>query len=130
MLVRLLPCLLLLAACASTEPVAAPEQPELARLAQPYVPQLRAAGITRVVSTGSGAMVRLETFYGAVYVRYPRDVPPLAFVLDVDPDGLHAAAASFDRARDAPVLAAILPAAIRETVSNNEMQWVRANPWN
>lgn len=75
-------------------------------------------------------MVRLETFYGAVYVPYPRDVPPLAFVLDVDPDGLRAAAASFDRARDERALAAILPAAIRETVSNNAIQWIRANPWN
>jgi hypothetical protein len=75
-------------------------------------------------------MVRLETPYGAVYVPYPHNVPPVAFVLDVDPAGLGAAAPSFDSVRDASVLATILPAAIRETASNNEIQWIRANPWN
>lgn len=75
-------------------------------------------------------MVLLETSYGAVYVRYPRDVPPVAFVLEVDPAGLYAAAPSFDPGRDASALATILPIAIQETASNNAIQWIRANPWN
>jgi hypothetical protein len=127
-LARLFP-LLLLCACA-TAPPPAPEQPALAQLAMPYAQQLRALGITRVISPGSGAMVRLETAWGAVYVPYPHDVPPVAFVLDVDQAGLYAASASFNQDRDERVLASILPAAMRETASNNEIQWIRANPWN
>src|SRR6266496_2933800 len=100
MLARLLP-LVLLCACASTAPLPVAEQPELSQLAMPYAQQLRAVGITRVVSTGSGAMVRLETLSGPVYIGYPRDVPPLAFALDVDPEGLRASSTSFDRVRDA-----------------------------
>jgi hypothetical protein len=94
----------------------------------PYAHDLRAVGITRVISPGGGAMVRLETLSGPVYVGYPQDVSPLAFVLDVEPEGLRAASTWFDRARDAPALAAILPAAIGEAASNNALQWVRANP--
>jgi hypothetical protein len=75
-------------------------------------------------------MVRLETPYGAVYVPYPHEVPPVAFVLDIDAAGLRAAAPSFDPVRDASALATILPIAIRETASNNAIQWIRANPWN
>lgn len=129
MLTRPLP-LLLLGACASTAPLPVAEQPELTQLARPYAQQLRDLGVARVISPGNGAMVRLETQYGAVYVPYPRELPPLAFVLEVDPDNLRAAATSFDRARDATALAAILPVAIRETASNNAFEWLRANPWN
>jgi hypothetical protein len=75
-------------------------------------------------------MVRLETLTGAVYVRYPPDVPPLAFVLDVDPEDVRAASTSSDLTLDARALAAILPVAIREAASNNVIQWERANPWN
>jgi len=127
MLARLLP-LLLLGACAAAAPLRAPEQPALARLAWPYAEQ-RAVGITRLTSVGNDAMVRLETQWGPVYVPYPRNVPPVAFVLDVDADGLRAAYASFDQGRDATVLAALLPVTIRETASNNTFQWWRANPW-
>jgi len=128
MLARLLP-LLLLCACASAAHFPEIEQPELSQLAKPYAQQLRAVGITRVVSAGSGAMVRLETLSGPVYIRYPHDVSPFAFVLEVDPEGLGASSMSFDRVRDARALAAILPAAIREAANNNSMQWLRANPW-
>src|SRR6266542_5180857 len=86
MLARLLP-LLLLCACASAAHFPEIEQPELSQLAKPYAQQLRAVGITRVVSAGSGAMVRLETLSGPVYIRYPHDVSPFAFVLEVDPEG-------------------------------------------
>ena len=99
MLDKTLP-LLLLCACASTAELPTADQPELARMAQSYVPQLQAVGITRVVSPGSGAMVRLETGYGSVYVPYPAVPEPSAFVLDIGPDGLQATAATFDRARD------------------------------
>ncbi|MGE5668343.1 MAG: hypothetical protein ACM338_09125 [Betaproteobacteria bacterium] len=127
-LAKMLP-LLLLCACASTAPLPAADQPELARMAQPYVRQLQAVGITRVISPGSGAMVRLETGYGSVYARYPAGVPPLAFVLDIGPDGTRAAATAFDRGRDGQMLAALVPEAVRVTAANNALGWLRANPW-
>ena len=98
-------------------------------MAQPYVQQLQAVGITRVFSPGNGAMVQLDTGYGAVYVRYPAGVQPLAFVLDIDPDSLRASAATFDRASYEQVLAALVPEAVRLTAANNWMGWLRANPW-
>jgi hypothetical protein len=98
MLAKTLP-LLLLCGCASTVQLPTADQPELARFAQPYARQLKAVGITRVISAGGGAMVRLETGYGSVYVQYPVAVAPLAFVLDIGPDGLQATAATFDRSK-------------------------------
>ncbi len=98
-------------------------------MAQPYAQQLQAVGISRVISPGSGAMVRLETDYGSVYVRYPPGAPPLAFELDIGPDGLRAAAATFERPRDGQILAALLPEAVRVTAANNRLGWLRANPW-
>ena len=74
-------------------------------------------------------MVRLETGYGAVYVRYPAAAEPLAFVLDIDPDRMEATAATFDRVRDQQILAALVPEAVRVTAANNTLGWLRANPW-
>ena len=128
MLAKTLP-LVLLCACASTAPLPTADQPELAQMARPYVQQLQAVGITRVISPGSGAMVQLETGYGSVYVRYPAVTEPSAFVLDIGPDGLQATAATFDRARDGQMLAALVPEAVRVTEANNRMGWLRANPW-
>jgi hypothetical protein len=128
MLVKTLP-LVLLCACASTVQQPTADQPELAQLAEPYAQQLQALGITRVVSPGSGAMVRLETRYGSVYVRYPATAEPLAFVLDVGPEGLRATAATFDRAKDGQILAALVPEVVRVTAANNALGWLRANPW-
>ena len=98
-------------------------------MAQSYAQQLQAVGITRVISPGNGAMVRLETSYGSVYVRYPTVAEPLAFVLDIGPDGLQATAATFDRVRDAQILAALVPEAVRMTATNNRLGWLHANPW-
>ena len=128
MLAKMLP-LVLLGACASTMQLPTADQPKLAQMAQPYAPQLQAVGITRVISPGSGAMVRLDTGCGPVYVRYPAVAEPLAFVLDIGPDGLKATAATFDRARDAQILAALVPEAVRMTATNNRFAWLRANPW-
>ena len=128
MLAKTLP-LLLVCACASTAPPPTGDQPGLAQIAQSYVPQLQAVGITRMFSPGSGAMVQLESGYGAVYVRYPAGAEPLAFVLDIGPDGLQATAATFDRARDEQMLAALVPEAVRMTAANNRIGWLRANPW-
>jgi len=128
MFAKMLP-LLLLGACASTAPLPSADQPKLAQMAEPYAQQLQAVGITRVISPGSGAMVRLETGYGVVYVRYPAEAQPLAFVLDIGPDGLQATAATFDRVRDAQMLAALVPEAVRMTAINNRLGWLHANPW-
>jgi hypothetical protein len=121
--------LLLLCACASATQLPAVDQPELAQMAQPYAQQLQAAGITRVISPGSGAMVQLETAYGAVYVRYPATAAPLAFVLDIGPDGVRATAATCDRAKVGPMFAELMPEAVRVTAANNWFGWLRANPW-
>jgi hypothetical protein len=128
MFVKALP-LLLLCACAATAQLPTADQPELAEMAQPYAQQLQAVGVTRVISPGNGAMVRLETGYGPVYVRYPLAAEPLAFVLDIGPDRLQATAASFDRAKDAQILVALVPEALRATAANNDLWWLRANPW-
>jgi len=121
--------LLLLGACASTAQLPTTGQPELAQLAEPYAQQLQAVGITRMISPGSGAKVLLETGYGAVYVPYPEGAEPFAFVLDIDPDGLHATAAAFDRAKAGQMLSALVPEAVRVTAANNRSGWLRANPW-
>ena len=128
MLARVWP-VLLLCACAAA-PLRAPEQPELARLAAPYAGELRAVGIQRVTSPGNGALVRLDTFYGAVYIRYPAGVAPMAFVLDIDADRLVAAAPTFDPSQYRRLLAALVPDAVSETASNNAFEWARANPVN
>jgi hypothetical protein len=127
-LAKMLP-LLLLGACATTAQLPTTDQPELAAMAAPYAQQLRAVGITRMISPGSGAKVLLETGYGAVYVAYPAGAEPFAFVLDIDPDGLHASAVAFDRAKVGPMLAALVPEAVRVTAANNSAGWLRANPW-
>jgi hypothetical protein len=127
MLAKTLP-LLLLGACASTAQLPTANQPQLAQLAQSYAQQLQAVGITRVISPGNGAMVRLETGYGPVYVGYPAVAEPSAFVLDIGPDGLRAAAATFAQARDGQILAALVPEAVRMTATNNRFGWLRANP--
>lgn len=105
------------------------EQPELTALALPYAQQLQAVGITRVISPGNGAMVRLETGYGSVYVPYPSASDPRAFVLDIGPDRLRATAATFDRTRDGQILAVLVPEAVQATAVNNRLGWLRANPW-
>jgi hypothetical protein len=127
MLAKTLP-LFLLCACASTAQLPTADRPELAQMAEPYSQQLQAVGITRMISPGSGAMVRLETGYGSVYVRYPAAAEPLAFVLAIGP-GLHATAATTDRAKFGHILAALVPEAVRETATNNRVGWLRANPW-
>jgi hypothetical protein len=63
-----------------------------------------------------------------VYVGYPAVAEPSAFVLDIGPDGLRAAAATFDQARDGQILAALVPEAVRMTATNNRFGWLRANP--
>jgi hypothetical protein len=129
MLAKTLP-LVLLCACASTVPLPTADQPALARMAEPYAQELQALGITRMISPGGGDMVRLETGYGPVYVKYPTTAQPLAFVLDIGPEGLQAAAATFDPTRDQQMLAALMPEVARVTAANNTLGWLRANPWN
>src|SRR5258708_30146700 len=128
MLAKTLP-LLVLCACASTATLPMADQPGFAEVAQPYAQQLRAVGITRVISPGNGAMVRLETGYGSVYVRYPSASNAQTFVLDISPDGLRATAAKFGRAEDEQMLAALVPEAVRATATNNRLAWLHATPW-
>src|SRR4029453_5549945 len=101
--------LLFLCACASTPQEPTQAQPELVQLAQPYAAQLRAVGITRLAVAGRGAMGRLETLAGPVYVRYPQNVPTVDFVLEIDADGLYAYELDFNKTRDAAVLDALVP---------------------
>ena len=124
---RTLP-LLLLCACAAAPLPPVVDQPELAGMVLPYARQLQAQGITRVISPGGGAMVLLETGYGPVYVQYPAAVKPMAFVLDFGPEGLQAAAETFDPAECARMLSAFVPEAVRATAANNRLGWLRANP--
>jgi len=128
MIAKTLP-LLLLCACAASPTADGPAQPGLAALARPYTKDLQAVGITRLVSSDTDAMVRLETLSGPVYVRYPQDLPRTAFVLEVEPEGLRASATSFEGPRDQRVLAALLPEAIAATMRNNQLEWYRSNPW-
>ncbi|HEV8503046.1 MAG TPA: hypothetical protein VGR63_15855 [Casimicrobiaceae bacterium] len=121
--------LLLLCAC-TTAPPRGPDQPELARLAAPYAADLRAVGIQRMTSPGRGDLVRLDTYYGAVYIRYPAGVAPMAFVLEVDPDHLAAASTAVDAGQFSHLMDVLVPDAVRETASNNAFEWARANPWN
>ena len=112
---------LALAACATTGPLPTADEPQLARVAQPYAHALRAVGITRVISPGNGGMVKLDTEYGTVYVPYPPRVQPLAFVLDLGPGSVRARAASHDPAQDERILAALVPVAVQVTEGNNAL---------
>jgi hypothetical protein len=114
MFAKTLPVLLLCACAATTLPTPAASQAGTLR-------QLQAVGISRVISPGNGAMVRLETGYGPVYVWYPANVASAAFVVDVDVGGVPV--------RDEPALAALVPEAVRVTAANNRREWLRANPW-
>jgi hypothetical protein len=42
---------------------------------------------------------------------------------------LQATAATFDRVRDAQMLATLVPEAVRMTAINNRLGWLHANPW-
>ena len=121
--------LLLLCAGANAAQLPAVAQPELVRLAQPYAEQLRSVGITRLISLGAHDMVRLETQHGPVYVRYPAGAPDVAFVVEIGEASMQASAATFDQAQDAQLLAAGVPEAVKVTVGNNRLEWLRANPW-
>jgi len=121
--------LVLYCASAIAAPPTATDQPQLVQLVQPYVPQLRAEGVTRVTSLGSRDMVRLETQRGPVYVRYPADAPDVAFIVEIGPTSVHASAETFDRQREEKLLAAVMHAALDVTAANNRLEWLRANPW-
>jgi hypothetical protein len=114
MFARTLP-LLLMCACAATGPTPATSQADA-------VQKLHAVGISRVISPGNGALVRLETGYGPVYVRYPANVSQVAFVLEV---GIGSLPAQAEQA-----LAVLVPEAVTVTAANNRLEWLRANPWN
>ena len=118
-----------LAACATAPAPPMHAEPRLATLAASYADALRSVGITRILSPGNGALVRLDTFYNAVYIRYPAGMAPRAFELDVADDGLKAAAAEpFDDAAYRRLFDVLVPDAVRETSANNAFEWMRANP--
>jgi hypothetical protein len=119
-----------LAACATVPEPAMSPQPGLAAVAAPYAGALHGVGVERVVSPGRGAMVRLDTHYGAVYVRYPGGVPPLAFEVDLGDARITARAPSFEAAAYQRLFDALVPEAVRRTAENNAFEWARANPVN
>lgn len=98
-------------------------------MAARYVDALRAVGITRMSSSATSPMVELDTYYGTVYIRYPADMQPVAFVLELRNGWLSASAPSFDAARDQRTLAALVPEAVRVTIGSNDLGYARANPW-
>jgi hypothetical protein len=130
MFARILILLLLfpLGACAPTVPLTLPDQPGLVQVVQPYADRFRSLGITSVTSPGSGAMLRLETGYGDVLIRYPAGIPPMAFVVDVDAASLRVRSESLDNAQFGALFAAFAPEAMRVTAANNVFGWDRANP--
>jgi hypothetical protein len=130
MFARTLSLLLLvtLCACAPTAPVTMPDQPELVQAVLPYVDSFRALGITRITSPGNGAMLRLETGYGDVYVRYPAGMQPMAFVVDIAPKSLRVRSEDVDRVRFGELFAEFAPEVTRVTAANNVFGWNRANP--
>ena len=127
MLDKTLP-LLLLCACASTAELPTPDQPELAGWPS-LCPAVASSGHHPCGLAGEWrhgtARDRLRVGIGP----YPAVPEPSAFVLDIGPDGLQASAATFDRAKDGPMLAALVPEAVRITAANNWFGWIRANPW-
>jgi hypothetical protein len=127
---RILFLLLLFAlcACATTVPPTLPDQPTLAPVVQPYADSFRSLGITNVTSPGSGAMLRMETGYGDVFIRYPAGIQPMAFVVDIGPKGVRVRSESLDQAQFSALFAAFAPEAIRVTTANNSFMWYRANP--
>jgi hypothetical protein len=127
---RILGLLLLFAlcACATTAPVTMPDQPGFVSVAQPYADSFRSLGITSVTSPGSGAMLRLETGYGDVFIRYPAGIQPMAFVVDIDAKGVRVRSESLEHAPFSALFAAFAPEAIRVTTANNSFMWYRANP--
>lgn len=116
--------------CASAPEVPMRPQPGLAAVATPYAPALRSVGIVRVRSPGGGAMVRLDTYYGAVYVGYPAGMPARAFVVELGDAGITGEADAFDVATFRGIFDALVPEAVRRTADNNAFEWARANPVN
>jgi hypothetical protein len=105
-------------------------QPGLAAAAAPYAGALREVGIVRMRSPGHGEMVRLDTHYGAVYVRYPAGLPPQAFEVELGDARITAAADDFDAAAYRRLFDALVPEAVRRPAENNDFEWARANPVN
>ena len=93
-------------------------QPGLLALAQPRLAELRAAGVKQIVGRTAGRNnVQVLTTWGAAYVRWPKDVKPVAFELYLNTDGTNAAFASefndATRAQYAAALDALIPAALK-----------------
>jgi hypothetical protein len=116
--------------CASAPEVPMRPQPGLAAAAMPYADALRSVGIVRIRSPGRGAMVRLDTYYGAVYLAYPAGVPARSFVVELGDAGIEAAADDFEAATYRGIFDALVPEAVRRTADNNAFEWARANPVN
>jgi len=61
-------------------------------------------------------------------VEYPAAVEPVAFVLNIGPDGFHATAATFDRVKNGPILDAPVPEVVGVTAANNRLGWCGRTP--
>jgi hypothetical protein len=125
-----MPLAAVLIGCASAPEVPMRPQPGLAAAAMPYADALRSVGIVRIRSPGGGAMVRLDTYYGAVYLAYPAGVPGRAFVVELGDAWITGEADAFDAATYRRLFDALVPEAVRRTADNNAFEWARANPVN
>jgi len=102
---------------AQAKAVAAPS-PELFALAESRIPELRAAGVRQIVGRTTGRNnVQVLTNWGAAYLRWPKDVKPVAFELYINADGTNGAFATdfsaATKAQYAAALDATIPAAIK-----------------
>lgn len=117
--------MLVVQGCAAPAAVPAQTQPALTQIALPYAPQLRAAGVSSVTVYDNGARVRLATQMGEVYFRYPPGVPPAAFIVYVDAQGLEVDSDTFTPATSPQfetALKAVLPLSIERASANNTQQ--------
>jgi len=109
-------------ACATPPSMPVTVQPALTQMVQPYSDGLRKAGISSVQVHGNGARVRINTYLGDAYLRYPSGLGAVSFSVYVDPAGIEVDSDTYSAANSAQyesAIKAILPAAIKLATENN-----------
>ena len=113
------------AASSATSPPPAPVQPALAPLVTPRASELSSVGIQRIAARMGKQRrdIQVLTGHGSVYFAWPKNVTPVAFVIEVGTGGaLTVRADGYTEAnnpRYAAAFDAVLPEAVRRTRTNN-----------